>query len=353
MEELNAIYERMRAIFAEEAGFVPNDGCDAMVRLYALASEVQSLLAQADWVLDQSFPQTAVGRYLDYHAETRALTRLPAAKAAGVLRFSAPSAAVTDYEIDAGSVAMTSAGVRFETTEKATLQKGETYVDVAARAVETGASGNAIAGAIHLMSVYPVGITQCTNPEAFSGGSDEESDEKLRERVLASYKRLPNGANAAFYEQEAMSFPNVAAAKAVGRARGIGTVDVYVSTHAGAPDEKLLGEIEAVLQKKREIAVDVKVLAPTVETVAVTAALKAAPGYTFAEVKAGAQSALEALFTGGLLGKSVTTARLLTLLCGVEGVENVHLAAPAADVAVGSTELPMLGTVTLSELTEA
>ena len=44
---------------------------------------------------------------------------------------------------------------------------------------------------------------------------------------------------------------------------------------------------------------------------------------------------------------------LLTLLCGVEGVENVHLTAPAADVAVGSTELPMLGTVTLSELTEA
>lgn len=44
---------------------------------------------------------------------------------------------------------------------------------------------------------------------------------------------------------------------------------------------------------------------------------------------------------------------LLTLLCGVEGVENVHLTAPAADVAVGSTELPMLGTVTISELTEA
>ena len=177
MEELNAIYERMRTIFSEEAGFVPNDGCDAMVRLYALASEVQALLAQADWVLNQSFPQTAAGRYLDYHAETRALTRLPAAKATGVLRFSAPSAAMTDYEIDAGSVAMTSGGVRFETTEKAVLSKGESHVDVPAIAVEAGANGNAIAGAIHLMSVYPVGITQCENPEAFSGGSDEESDE--------------------------------------------------------------------------------------------------------------------------------------------------------------------------------
>ena len=145
----------------------------------------------------------------------------------------------------------------------------------------------------------------------------------------------------------------MAAAKAVGRARDIGTVNVVIATHAGVPDAALLAAVEMDLQKKREIAVDVKVLAPTVETVAVTAALKAAPGYTFAEAKAGAQSALEALFTGELLGKSVTTARLLTLLCGVEGVENVHLTAPAADVAVGSTELPMLGTVTISELTEA
>lgn len=220
MKEWTEIYEQMRGTFAQRAGFVPSEGCDSAVRLYALAAELQSLLMQADWVLDQSFPQTAQGMYLDYHAETRGITR-------------------------------------------------------------------------------------------------------------------------------------AAAEKAVGRARGIGTVNVVIATHAGVPDAALLAAVEMDLQKKREIAVDVKVLAPTVETVAVTAALKAAPGYTFAEVKAGAQSALEALFTGELLGKSVTTARLLTLLCGVEGVENVHLTAPAADVAVGSTELPMLGTVTISELTEA
>ena len=219
--------------------------------------------------------------------------------------------------------------------------------------VEAGAGGNVIAGTVTLLSAMPVGVVQCTNPAAFSGGCDAESDEALRGRVLASYQRLPNGANAAYYEQEAMRYPGVAAAKAVGRARGIGTVNVVIATPAGVPDAALLAAVEMDLQKKREIAVDVKVLAPTVETVAVTAALKAAPGYTFAEVKAGAQSALEALFTGGLLGKNVTTARLLTLLCGVEGVENVHLTAPAADVAVGSTELPMLGTVTISELTEA
>ena len=353
MKEWTEIYEQMRGTFAQRAGFVPSEGCDSAVRLYALAAELQSLLMQADWVLDQSFPQTAQGTYLDYHAETRGITRGAAEKAAGTIRFAAADKVTAACPIEKGTVCMTAEGVRFETTEDAAIAVGSQWVDVPAQAVEAGAGGNVIAGTVTLLSAMPVGVVQCTNPAAFSGGCDAESDEALRGRILASYQRLPNGANAAYYEQEAMRYPGVAAAKAVGRARGIGTVNVVIATHAGVPDAALLAAVETDLQKKREIAVDVKVLAPTVETVAVTAALKAAPGYTFAEVKAGAQSALEALFTGELLGKSVTTARLLTLLCGVEGVENVHLTAPAADVAVGSTELPMLGTVTLSELTEA
>ena len=353
MKEWTEIYEQLRGTFAQRAGFVPSEGCDSAVRLYALAAELQSLLMQADWVLDQSFPQTAQGMYLDYHAETRGITRGAAEKAAGVIRFAAADKVTAACPIEKSTVCMTAEGVRFETTEDAAIAVGSQWADVPAQAVEAGAGGNVIAGTVTLLSAMPVGVVQCTNPAAFSGGCDAESDEALRRRVLASYQRLPNGANAAYYEQEAMRYPGVAAAKAVGRARGIGTVNVVIATHAGVPDAALLAAVETDLQKKREIAVDVKVLAPAVETVAVTAALKAAPGYTFAEVKAGAQSALEALFTGELLGKSVTTARLLTLLCGVEGVENVHLTAPAADVAVGSTELPMLGTVTLSELTEA
>ena len=43
-------------------------------------------------------------------------------------------------------------------------------------------------------------VTACTNPAAFTGGSDEEDDETLRARVLESYQRLPNGANTAWYE---------------------------------------------------------------------------------------------------------------------------------------------------------
>lgn len=83
MKEWTEIYEQMRGTFAQRAGFVPSEGCDSAVRLYALAAELQSLLMQADWVLDQSFPQTAQGMYLDYHAETRGITRAAADVAVG------------------------------------------------------------------------------------------------------------------------------------------------------------------------------------------------------------------------------------------------------------------------------
>lgn len=41
---------------------------------------------------------------------------------------------------------------------------------------------------------------------------------------------------------------------------------------------------------------------------------------------------------------------LAALLYGVEGVENCHLLAPTADIAVRATELPVLGTVTVTEM---
>ena len=350
MKEWTEIYEQMRGTFAQRAGFVPSEGCDSAVRLYALAAELQSLLMQADWVLDQSFPQTAQGMYLDYHAETRGITRAAAEKAVGTLRFAAADKVTAACPIEKGTVCMTAEGVRFETTEDAAIAVGSQWVDVPAQAAEAGAGGNVIAGTVTLLSAMPVGVVQCTNPAAFSGGCDAESDEALRGRVLASYQRLPNGANAAYYEQEAMRYPGVAAAKAVGRARGIGTVDVYVSTHGGAPGEALLGEIRAALQKKREIAVDVAVKVPAEKRVDVTAELEAEQGWTMREITDAAQEALQAYFTGERLGEPVYRAKLASILYSVPGVKNYHLLAPAEDVAVDATELPVLGEVRLTEI---
>ena len=244
---------------------------------------------------------------------------------------------------------MTDTGIRFATTEDAVLSAGTLYVDVPAMALEPGRAGNVAANTVTIMAAMPTGVKACTNPEAFSGGDDAESDESLRARLLDSFIRLPNGANAAYYEQTALSFTGVAAAKAVGRPRGIGTVDVYVATDAGIPGEELLTAIEDYLQARREISVDLQVLAPEEETVNISVALKASQGHTFDQAKAQADDALRNAFTGSLLGKGVTLAALGELLYHLEGVENYRFVSPTADVPASPTVLPRLGTLTISE----
>lgn len=346
---IDEIYGEMLTIFAQASGYLPSASCDLAARLYAAAAQIHSLLLQAQWVLAQSFPQTAQGEYLERLAALRGIRRSVATCATGSLRFGVSDAVSGDLTIRSGTTCMTDTGIRFATTEDAVLTAGTLYVDVPAMALEPGRAGNVAAGAVTIMAAMPVGIRACTNPEAFSGGDDLESDDALRRRLLDTYLRLPNGANAAYYEQVALSYTGVAAAKAVGRPRGVGSVDLYVATDAGIPEAELLTAIESYLEEKREISVDLRVLAPTPAAVDISVALLPAAGADFAQAKADADAALRAAFTGALLGEGVTLAFLGDLLYHLESVANYRFTQPAADVAASPTQLPVLGTVTFSE----
>ena len=350
MKTTEEIYQELLEVFSQRAGFAPGEDCDLAVRLYAAAAELQALGIQADWVLDQSFPQTAQGQYLDYHAQMRGLSRIPAAKAVGTLRFSVGMASTADLTVAAGTVCMTADETRFQTTADAVLQAGALTADAPAEALEAGARGNAASGTITILTACPGGITGCTNPAPFAGGADQEGDESLRQRILESYQRLPNGANAAWYEQTAMSHEGVAAARAVGRARGTGTVDVYIAAEAGLPGAALLQEVQADLQERREIAVDVKALAPEVAELDVSVVLAVEEGADFPTVKAGVETALSSFFSGRLLGRAVLLAELGRLIYDVEGVANYRLLSPTADLAADSGVLPALGELTVTEM---
>ena len=180
----------------------------------------------------------------------------------------------------------------------------------------------------------------------FTGGLEEETDEALRVRVLETFQRMPNGANAAFYQREALSFPQIAAASVIPRPRGIGTVDVIAATRAGVPDEALLAQLTDHLQSRREIAVEVQVKAPTLSTVTMYLQLKPKEGYTFAQVAAGVKQRLQDWFTGERLGQDILRSELGDLIYHCEGVANYNIVAPKKDVAGSPEVLPQLGRVT-------
>ena len=340
----------MLAVFHEASGYLPSASCDLAARLRAAAAQLEGLYHEAQWVLNQSFPQSAQGKYLDQHAALRSIRRASATCATGLLRFGLAAAVERDIPIEAGTVCMTADGVRFLTLKDADLPAGSLYVDVPAAAIEPGKTGNAAANTITIMAAIPVGIRACTNPGAFTGGEDQEDDDSLRERLLDSYRRLPNGANAAYYEHTALSYPGVAAATAVGRPRGVGSVDVYVAATGGKPDPELLTAINDYLQEKREISVDLQVKEPVLSPVNIQAAVKPAQGFTFPEARAAADSAIREAFTGELLGKGITLAFLGNLLYDLPQVENYLFQSPGADQTPSPETLPTLGTVTITEM---
>lgn len=349
MKTIEEIYQGLAAEFQSRTGTAAGSSGDLAARFYAVAAQLYSLSVQAEWTLRQCFPQTAAEDALDRHAMLRGITRRQAAKAAGTVRFFVDGGRQTSTEVRSGTVCMTADGRRFVTTAAGVAPAGAEQLELPVEAAEPGAAGNAAAGTIVYLAVPPVGVTACTNPAALSNGQDTEEDEALRERVLASYRRLANGANAVFYEQEAMAFGGVAAVTVLPRSRGVGTVDVVVAAPGGMPDAALLAALQAHFEQVREIAVDVQVLAPTAQSVNVSAELTAAAGYSFGQVAEAAKAAVRGWFTGERLGRPVLRAELTALLFGVDGVANCTVTAPSEDMEADSVTLPVLGTLSVTE----
>lgn len=349
MKTMEEIYQELAAEFQRITGLSAAGCGDLAVRFRAVAAQLYGLYAQADWTRRQCFPQTAEGEMLDRHGWERDVTRREAERAAGTVRFFAADDRVGACAIPAGTVCMTAGGLRFVTLEDGMAGTGESFVDIPVEAVEAGAQGNVAADTVIYLAVPPTGVTACTNPEAMTGGLDREDDEGLRQRVLATYRRLANGANSAFYYQTAMSFDGVAAATVIPRSRGVGTVDVVIAAREGMPDGALLEAVSERLNDLREIAVDVTVLAPREETVDVAVTVTVEEGRDFAAVSAEVDRLVRNWFGGQRLGCPVLRAELTALVFGADGVANCELTLPGADVAIDGTTLPILGTLTIAE----
>lgn len=350
MKNTEEIFQALAGEFQSRTGLSAGGSGDLAVRFYAVAAQLSGLYAQADWVERQCFPQTATGENLDLHAQMRGLSRRQAAKAVGTVRFFAGEERTEPAEIPAGTVCMTGGGLRYVTTQAGVIPVGEGQLDLPVEAAEAGADWNVQAGQIIYLALAPSGITACTNPDPMTGGADGEEDESLRQRVLATYRRLANGANAAFYEQTALEFGGVAAVKVLPRNRGVGTVDVVAAAEGGMPDESLLQALQTHFDSVREIAVDVQVCAPTRVDVDIAVGLTAQDGYGFEAVSKSVREKLESWFTGALLGKPVLQAQLTAMVFAVEGVANCAVTLSGGDVAADAVTLPCLGQLTVTQV---
>lgn len=262
METYDEIYQRMKKKYEQESGAQFDEASDIAIRLKVLAGEIYNAQVNMEWIKNQMFVETATGERLDYLAKQRGLVRKPAQKAQGEITFFISEPIDHTIIIPKGSVAATAEENprRFVTTEDEEISQGNVLVSVYAEAEKAGNDGNAALGEVTVAVDVPSEIEWVENRAKFAGGTDEESDDNLRERIRDNYLRLPNGTNAAYYEQLALTVDGIAKANAVGKVRGNGTVDVYVSGDGKEASNTAVNNAQTLISSKRELNVDVNVI---------------------------------------------------------------------------------------------
>ena len=328
-----------------QSGVSVTENGELSLRLHAVAYEIYSLYAQADWVRRQCFPQSAAGEELELHAGLRGLMRQKAAKATGTIRFSVHEPTTVELTIPAGTVCTTLAQRRFVTTETAVLALGELFAEVAAEAEEAGSGGNVAAGEILVMSAPVYGVAICGNVAAFFGGRDAESDEVLRGRVLESYALMQNGANVGYYKTVAMGMDGVSAAEIFPLSRGGNTLDVVVASADGIPSGEVLAAVSAAFEERREMGVDVLVRGPERVYFSPVIVLNMEPEGDFEAAREFVAGRLEAALDGRCLGRMISGDLLTAWIGAVPGVRGYAVVAPEGGFDPGRDCLPSLGAV--------
>jgi len=297
---------------------------DHYVHASRLASCATGQYAHQTWITRQIFPDTADTAYLERHAALRGITRRAATRAGGTATITGTAGAV----LAAG--AQIKLGNRFYATAAEATIGGDLTARVPVVAAEPGVQGNCEAVAAQLMAAG-AGIGSDVVLSA-TGGTDAETDASLLSRLLEHIRRPPAGGNRHDYKNWALSVDGVSSAYVYPLRRGLGTVDVAVTSANNLPSAATLAAVQAHIDAVRPVtAKNVRVLAPDITRVDVHVQIKLG-GADWAAAQRDVQAALDAYFDALIPADDVVVSQLEAVISNVAGVADRVLLAPRANL---------------------
>jgi uncharacterized phage protein gp47/JayE len=179
-----------------------------------------------------------------------------------------------------------------------------------------------------------------------SGGTDQESIDRLRQRVIRSYRLVPDGGNGDDYVTWALEVPGVTRAWCRPRYMGLGTVGVFFMRDDDlnpVPDEQACALVRAHIESRRPVTAELYVLAPKPRPIDFDIRLSPDDEATRQAV---VESLSDLLEREGELGVTVLESHLRYAISGARGERDHKLLQPADDVALQPNEIPVMGEVT-------
>ena len=348
-------------------------GLDAFLRFSILnvLCWVQAMLSwlhygYLDYIAKQAVPWTATDEYLAGWGTLKEVTK-EAAEAATSTAVSFTTSN-TNAVIPAGTSVNRSDGWAYVTSADSTYAGGTVSAPIVS--LTPGSAGNSPVGTIMALGTPVAGVqTQGTLTAAAIEGSDIETDDDFRTRVIAAYQASGQVGNAAQYINWATDVPGVTRAWVVPNGNGAGTVVVLimldeteaatqgfpVGTNGGATGETRIAPatgdqltVANAIFPNQPVTALVSVMSPVVQPIAFTVA-DLGTGNTVANQAAITAALLDMFLRVSKPGGTINPNSWNEAIAAISSVTQFNVTQPAVPVTgATATSLPTLGNIVFS-----
>ena len=301
------------------------------------------------------FPMYAYGEWLDYHAQMRGISRRPATASSGTLQLTVTK----NTNIPEGSQFSTASvdgqpSVVFETTQgKFNLPEGTTEVPV--KCMQTGTAGNVIAGTVIFKLSQLSGVTAVTNPEAITGGTEEEDDDSLRARIVSldQSQSVSYVGSVADYKRWSLEVPGVGGVTVIPAQDDSGLVTLVITDSNGDPaNEEICQNVYDYIMSPadpelRLTAPNVKlsVIPPTITELSISATVEVGTGSSLEAIKNAFIEAVQVYLDTARSDGEVRYTQIGKILAGISGVYDydvLTLNSGTTNISITNTQLPQV-----------
>ncbi len=315
------------------------EGSLIMTALSPCIYKLAETYVQLDALIDLVSGDTATGEYLDRVVSDYGITR------------KSPTYAYRKV-ITSGEVEISKRWSLNETTyEIIELLSTNVYK---AKCEQLGSIGNIYSGILEPID-FVNGVT-ATLSEIITSGEDTETDDNLRLRFYNKVRTPGTSGNADHYKQWALEVSGCGDAKVFPLANGHGTVKILVVDENMEIDTNLPATVAQYVETVRPIGATVTVESPGSKAINITANIRLDGSEILANVKEAFTTTVTSYLKETVFDiYSVSYAKIGSILLSTSGVQDYDsllVNAGTANITIADSEMAMIGTITLSEVTQ-
>lgn len=324
-------------------------GADSRLRRSAIgvlatthAGAVHGLYGYLDYLSRQILPDTADAELLERHAGIWGVTRKVATLASG----SATAAGVDGSVIPPGTVLQRAGGLEYITQAEATIAGGIATLSLAAASPGIESVGTIGSKLTFVSPVAGVSAQVVVAGDGLTGGAEAESDDLLRERLLARIRQVPEGGAPHDYRNWTLEVAEVTRVWVYPGWMGAGTVGVAFMMDGRDDPTPLEADVEAVVDHLTALApvtAELVVFAPTPAPIDLEiTGLNPDDAATRLAVETEVE---DLLVRAGAPGGTILISQLRAAISQAAGETDHVLISPVANIVPGAGELAVLGTI--------